>query len=90
MMSSVTSIDGLLTHIFLTVNCAQEKNKTRGRNKISAKLKRKQKNVVDAQTVKLKEKLSKEREERESKKEGAKPRKTLAEEYGVLARFVKK
>jgi hypothetical protein len=38
----------------------------------------------------LKEKLSKEREERESKKEGAKPRKTLAEEYGVLARFVKK
>ena len=68
----------------------KEKNKKRGRNKISAKLKRKQKNVVDAQTIKLKEKLQKEREDRESKKEGAAPRKTLAQEYGVLARFVKK
>ena len=32
----------------------KEKNKKRGRNKISAKLRRKQKNVVDAQTIKLK------------------------------------
>ena len=35
----------------------KEKNKMRGRNKISAKLRRKQKNVIDAQSLKLKEKL---------------------------------
>jgi U3 small nucleolar RNA-associated protein 7 len=34
----------------------KEKHKMRGRNKISAKLRRKQKNVIDAQTVKLGEK----------------------------------
>mmetsp|Transcript_32361 Transcript_32361/g.30866 ORF Transcript_32361/g.30866 Transcript_32361/m.30866 type:complete len:576 (+) Transcript_32361:83-1810(+) len=68
----------------------KEKNKKRGRNKISAKLRRKQKNVVDAATIKLKEKLQKERDDKESKKEGFTPRKTLAEEYGVLSRFVKK
>ncbi len=38
------------------------KDRKRGRNKISAKLRRKQKNVVDAQTLKLKEKLQKEKE----------------------------
>lgn len=53
-------------------------------------MRRKQKNVVDAQTIKLKEKLSKEKDDRDSKKEGGVPRKTLTEEYGVLARFVKK
>jgi len=72
----------------------KEKNKKRGRNKISAKLRRKQKNVVDAQTVKLKEKLTQERDEKANQKalaETGKPlRKSLAEEYGVLARFVKK
>ena len=78
--------------IFNTANekIVKEKNKKRGRNKISAKLKRKQKNVVDAQTIKLKEKLEKERTERESKKEGYVPKKTIAQEYGALARFVKK
>ena len=33
------------------VHTSQERDKKRGRNKISAKLRRKQKNVIDAQTV---------------------------------------
>ena len=45
-------------HIYHDITCKaimkKEKNKKRGRNKISAKLRRKQKNVVDAQTIKLK------------------------------------
>ena len=78
--------------IFNVANAAivKEKNKKRGRNKISAKLRRKQKNVVDAQSVKLKEKLQKDRDVRDAQKVGFVPRKTLAQEYGVLARFVKK
>ena len=38
----------------------------RGKNKISAKLKRKQKNVVDAQSLKLRERLQKQQEERQA------------------------
>ena len=78
--------------IFNVANAAivKEKNKKRGRNKISAKLRRKQKNVVDAQSVKLKEKLQKERDVRDAEKVGFVPRKTVAQEYGVLARFFKK
>lgn len=53
-------------------------------------MRRKQKNVVDAQSIKLRDALTKQKEERESKKEGAVPRKSVAEEYGALARFVKK
>eukprot|EP00605_Chrysophyceae_sp_TOSAG23-4_P001733 GSChrysophyteH1.ASY1.ANO1.1920.1 assembled CDS len=47
----------------------KEKHKMRGRNKISAKLRRRQKNVVDAQAVKLKEAQEKARIEREAKLE---------------------
>ena len=42
----------------------KEKHKMRGRNKISAKLRRKQKNVLDAQTVKLREMQAKAARER--------------------------
>ena len=48
-----------------TIGNGKEKKRARGRNKISAKLRRKQKNVVDANSVKLREKLAKEREKRE-------------------------
>ena len=60
----------------------------RGRNKISAKLRRKQKNVIDAQMVKLKEMQKAQREERERAKSGeaAKP----VESLGALSRFAKK
>lgn len=62
----------------------KERNKKRGRNKISAKLKRKQKNVVDAQSLKLREKLQ---EQRAPVKPSSaeKPR-----DHGALQRFVKK
>jgi U3 small nucleolar RNA-associated protein 7 len=44
----------------------KERNRKRGKNKISAKLRRRQKNVVDAQTIKLKDSLKKQKEEREN------------------------
>ena len=51
--------------LFETANAAElqkkEKHKKRGKNKISAKLRRKQKNVVDAQMLKLKEKQAADR-----------------------------
>jgi len=47
----------------------KEKNKARGRNKISAKLKRKQKNVIDSLTVKLKSQQDNDRVDREAKLE---------------------
>jgi hypothetical protein len=61
----------------------QEKNKKRGRNKISAKLRRKQKNVIDSQSLKLKEKL---------KETSTAPKKDVAVSapQGALARFAKK
>lgn len=43
----------------------QEKNRKRGKNKISAKLRRKQKNVIDAQLLKLKDKQAADRVVRE-------------------------
>ena len=48
--------------------------------------------MVDAQTIKLKEKLSEQRAERESARDtgGSSKKKSMSEEYGVLARFVKK
>jgi U3 small nucleolar RNA-associated protein 7 len=53
----------------------KERNRKRGKNKISAKLRRRQKNVVDEQTIKLRETLKKQKEEKEqasgSGKEGA-------------------
>ncbi|CAM9292995.1 unnamed protein product [Chrysoparadoxa australica] len=47
------------------------KNKMRGRNKIARKLQKKQANVVDASKVMLREKLAKEKAERESAREQA-------------------
>jgi hypothetical protein len=62
----------------------QEKNRKRGRNKISAKLRRKQKNVIDEQIMKAREaKEAKEKERQE--KQVAKQ----TEELGALARFKK-
>ena len=43
----------------------QDKNRKRGKNKISAKLRRKQKNVIDAQLLKLKDKQAADRVARE-------------------------
>jgi hypothetical protein len=79
--------------IFDKANAAlvsKEKNRKRGRNKISAKLRRKQKNVVDAQTVKLREKLAKEKEERENKQNGGSGGGAKKDDFGVLSRFLKK
>jgi hypothetical protein len=56
----------------------------RGKNKISAKLRRKQKNVIDEQTVKLKEKLVKEKEARAFSQGGAQK----VESAGALRRFL--
>lgn len=47
----------------------KEKNRKRGRNKISKKLQRKQKNVIDAHALKLKETLQKQKEAREKERE---------------------
>ena len=61
--------------VFNTANEGQDdkkdksKHKMRGRNKISAKLRRKQKNVIDANSVKLKEKQDKDRVDRDAKLE---------------------
>jgi U3 small nucleolar RNA-associated protein 7 len=49
----------------------QVKNKKRGRNKISAKLRRKQKNVIDSQTIKLKDALKRQQEDRAKSARGA-------------------
>ena len=46
----------------------KDRNRKRGKNKISAKLRRRQKNVIDSQTVKLRESLKKQREERANPK----------------------
>lgn len=61
----------------------------RGRNKISAKLRRKQKNVIDAQMVKLKEMQKAQREERERLKSGEPAEKPVTD-LGALSRFAKK
>ncbi len=66
----------------------QEKNRKRGRNKIAAKLRRKQQNVVDEKSVQLKEALEKQREEREEAKLGGSGKKEKG--YDPLSRFVRK
>lgn len=72
------------------------KKRARGRNKISAKLKRRQKNVVDAQTVKLKQALDAQKEERQAQFNAKRDPNGAAEAEGVknaydpLARFGKK
>lgn len=48
-----------------SITSKKEKNKKRGKNKISAKLRRKQKNVIDAQTIKLRDTLKRQQEARE-------------------------
>jgi len=65
----------------------KDKDRKRGRNKIAAKLRRKQKNVIDAQTVKLKEKLQKDREERERRRSGEVVPEPLQIESAALRRF---
>jgi U3 small nucleolar RNA-associated protein 7 len=65
----------------------KEKNKMRGKNKISAKLRRKQKNVIDSQTVKLREKLRAEHDDREKSKAQTQKQQTTEAEYDPLARF---
>jgi U3 small nucleolar RNA-associated protein 7 len=59
----------------------KEKNKKRGRNKISAKLRRKQKNVIDAQTLKLQEKLKTEKEMRNNKDKDIESKKTVLDRF---------
>lgn len=56
----------------------KERNKKRGRNKISAKLRRKQKNVIDSQTIKLQEKL---KHDKEMKKETVQTKKTVLDRF---------
>lgn len=62
----------------------KDKNRKRGRNKISARLRRKQKNVVDEQYVKLQEK-------KKLFKESARPsiKSDSADKLGALSRFAK-
>lgn len=60
----------------------------RGKNKISKKLARKQKNVVDAQLLKLREMQKAQRDEREKAKSGTPA--VQSESLGALARFAKK
>jgi hypothetical protein len=56
----------------------------RGKNKISAKLRRKQKNVVDEQTEKLKEQLIKQKEARALSLAGTD---ATPKDLGALRRF---
>jgi len=66
----------------------QTKNKKRGKNKISAQLRRKQKNVIDAQLIKLKDKLAASGAARLS--EGEPAAAPTASQGGALSRFAKK
>ena len=63
----------------------KEKNKQRGKNKISSKLRRKQKNVIDAQMLKLKDK-----QEKDSKQEGGTAETDEPGKKDALSRFSKK
>lgn len=67
----------------------KEKNRKRGRNKISAKLRRKQKNVVDAQTVKLKEEIRKREDEIAKSKGVFKKEERMLDKFSALKRFQK-
>ena len=66
----------------------------RGRNKISAKLRRKQKNVIDLQSIKLREKLGSKNEGGNAATSAPSDEKTelekRREEFGALQRFAKK
>ena len=68
----------------------KETNKARGRNKISAKLRRKQKNVVDASTLKLKEKLKQKGDQEEIRVDPQEVKKLMRERHGALQRFMTK
>jgi U3 small nucleolar RNA-associated protein 7 len=65
-------------------------HKARGRNKISAKLRRKQKNVIDASTIKLREKLKKKSEEESRPQSADELRQVMQKKHGALARFFPK
>lgn len=66
----------------------------RGKNKIAAKLRRKQKNVIDSQTEKLKEKLKEDRDkqnsERKAKVDGIETNESSSASYDPLKRFDRK
>jgi U3 small nucleolar RNA-associated protein 7 len=74
----------------------EDRHRKRGRNKISAKLRRKQKNVVDAQTLKLTNKLQDEKATRDRAEELRKNPNALEErerkkkEFSALKRFARK
>lgn len=70
----------------------KDRKRARGRNKISAKLRRKQKNVVDASSVKLREKLQQQRKDREGREGGGSSpsaRRSGGGGGGALSRFEK-
>lgn len=70
------------------VKADKPKNKMRGRSKISKKLQKKQKNVIDESTEKLKEKLAAEKLEKLNKKEPVLEK--AAPAFDPLSRFAKK
>jgi hypothetical protein len=63
------------------------KNRKRGRNKISARLKRKQQNVIDEQLLKAKE--QKEQKLKQQSQGSIEQQAKEAEALGALARFKK-
>ena len=72
------------------LNGGREKHKARGRNKISAKLRRKQKNVIDASSVKLREKMRAKAKASDAQGGAMDPeesRKEMRKKHGALLRF---
>lgn len=65
----------------------KDKNRKRGRNKISAKLRRKQKNVIDEQLVKLKEKKKEIAQQKESEKKKKRDPTFEEKKTSALSRF---
>ncbi|KAA8492845.1 U3 small nucleolar RNA-associated protein 7 [Porphyridium purpureum] len=65
-----------------------EKSRARGRNKIAKKIRRKQKNVIDERSVALREKLERQKHERERKRHGQ-DMDASKQELGALARFAR-
>jgi U3 small nucleolar RNA-associated protein 7 len=65
-------------------------HKARGRNKISAKLRRKQKNVIDASVIKLREKMKKKVDEDSGQLSSDEKREIMRKKHGALARFFPK
>mmetsp|Transcript_3957 Transcript_3957/g.6190 ORF Transcript_3957/g.6190 Transcript_3957/m.6190 type:complete len:556 (-) Transcript_3957:14-1681(-) len=66
----------------------KERDKKRGRNKISAKLRRKQKNVIDAQTIKLRDALKRQQEAREKAQKQEEATSNLPPGQRALKRFM--